>query len=49
MFSEAWNGSPLRFYSYLIHYAGGGRFPDKGKRTREQLMRDDVKKIYGDS
>jgi len=49
MFSEPWNGSPSRFDSYILHYAGGGRFPDKGKQSRVQLIRDDIKKIYGDS
>lgn len=48
MFSESWNGSPSRFDSYIIHYAGGAKFPDKGKRSLEQLIRDDVKRIYGD-
>lgn len=47
MFSESWNGSPSRFDSYIIHYAGGGRFPDKGRRNRMQLMKDDIEKIYG--
>jgi len=47
MFSEEWNGSPSRFDSHLIHYAGGGRFPDKGIRDWVQLMRDDIKIIYG--
>jgi len=47
MFSEKWNGSPSRFDSYIIHYAGFGRFPDKGKRSLEQLIKDDIKRIYG--
>ncbi len=46
MFSEEWNGAPSRFNSHLIHYAGGAAFPDKGKRSREQLIKDDVKRIY---
>ena len=49
MCSEGWNGSPSRFDSYIIHYAGGAKFPDKGERTREQLIRDDVKRIYGEA
>jgi len=49
MFSEEWNGSPSRFDSYIIHYAGGGKFPDKGKRDRIQLIRDDIMRIYGDN
>ncbi|MCK4792821.1 MAG: hypothetical protein KAV87_54330 [Desulfobacteraceae bacterium] len=47
MFSEEWNGSPSRFDSYIIHYAGAGSFPDKGKRSRIELMADDVRMIYG--
>jgi hypothetical protein len=47
MFSENWNGSPSRFDSYLIHYAGGGRFGDKGALTREQLIARDIRRIYG--
>lgn len=47
MFSEPWNRSPSRFDSYIIHYAGGGNFPDKGERDRIELMADDVRKIYG--
>lgn len=47
MFSEPWNGSPSRFGSYILHYAGYGAFPDKGGRTRTQLMKDDIMKIYG--
>ncbi len=47
MFSEDWNGSPSRFDSYLLHYAGGAKFPDKEARTRAELIRDDVKRIYG--
>ena len=48
IFSEPWNGSPSRFDSHIIHYAGHGAFPDKGKRSRVQLIRDDIKKIYGE-
>jgi len=47
IFSESWNGSPSRFDSYIIHYAGGGKFSDKGKRSKAQLIKDDIKKIYG--
>jgi len=47
MFSEPWNGSPSRFDSYIMHYAGGARFPDIGNRSRSDLMRDDIMKIYG--
>lgn len=48
MFSEPWHGSPSRFGSYIIHYAGAGAFPDKGNRTRVELIRDDIKEIWGD-
>jgi len=47
MFSEPWNGAPSRFNSHIIHYAGQGQFPDKGKRSRVQLIKDDIKRIYG--
>jgi len=47
MFSEPWNGSASRFESYILHYAGGGKFPDRGSRSRVQLMKDDIVKIYG--
>lgn len=47
MFSEPWNGSPSRFDSYILHYAGHGAFPDKGKRSRVQLIADDITRIYG--
>lgn len=46
MFSEAWNGSPSRFDSHIIHYAGGGKFPDKDNRAIEQLIKDDIARIY---
>lgn len=48
MFSEPWHGSPSRFGSYIIHYAGAGGFLDKGNRSRVELIRDDIKEIYGD-
>lgn len=47
IFSESWNGSPSRFNSHIIHYAGGGKFPDKGNHSRMQLIEDDIKRIYG--
>ena len=40
MFSEAWNGSPDKFKSHIIHYAG------KGRRSLSAI-RDDVRKVYG--
>jgi len=48
MFSEPWNDCQSRFNSYIIHYAGQGAFPDKYIRTRVELIRDDIKEIYGD-
>lgn len=47
MFSESWNGSPSRFDSFIIHYAGKAEFPDKGGRSRTGLIKDDIGKIYG--
>ena len=47
MFSEPWNGSLSRFDSYILHYAGGGKFPDKGDRSVLELMKDDIRRIYG--
>ena len=46
MFSEAWNGSPSRFDSYFIHYAGDAKFPDKGKMTRNELIKSDWDRIW---
>lgn len=43
MYSEEWNGSKSRFDAFIIHYAGQALFPEKGDRTRLQLMRDDAK------
>ena len=47
IFSESWNGGLSRFDSYIIHYAGRASFPDKGERSRVQLIRDDIERIYG--
>jgi len=47
MFSEQWNGSPSRFDSYILHYAGHAKFPDKGKRNKVQQIKDDIRRIYG--
>ena len=49
MFSGEWNGSPSRFDSHVIHYAGRARFPDKGTRSKVQLIIDDIEKIYGNN
>ena len=46
MFSERWNNNASRFDSYVIHYAGKARFPDKETRSRIELIKDDIKKIY---
>ena len=40
MFSESWNGSPNRFESYIIHYAGAGIF-DSGVYSRIEQIRQD--------
>lgn len=47
MFSEPWNGSPSRFDSHIIHYAGKAKFPDKGRRSRLELIKDDIRQLYG--
>lgn len=47
MFSEPWNGSPHRYNSNIIHYAGGARFPDLGNRTKLQIIQDDYNYFYG--
>ena len=45
MFSEKWNGSPNRFNSHIIHYAGAGVF-DHGPKNKQ--IANDYKRIYGD-
>jgi lipopolysaccharide biosynthesis glycosyltransferase len=45
MFSEGWNGSPDRFKSFIIHYAGAGVFDKKPKIAQ---MIKDYKQVYGD-
>lgn len=47
MFSEPWNKSANRFNSYMIHYAGGAKFLDRGNRSALELAISDKKKIYG--
>lgn len=47
MFSESWNGSPSRFDSHILHYAGGGNFPSRAGRAVPQLIADDITRIYG--
>lgn len=51
MFSEEWNrgfGSLSRYLSDIIHYAGQANFPDRGDRTRVELIRDDIQELWGD-
>jgi len=45
MFCEPWNGSPDRFDSFVIHYAGVGRFGNKFK-SRMHNIRHDFNKIW---
>tara|TARA_B100000700_G_C15056796_1_gene863249 strand:- start:881 stop:1588 length:708 start_codon:yes stop_codon:yes gene_type:complete len=46
MFSEAWNGSPDRFDSHIIHYAGRGIF-DEGVATDKLHQASlDYKRLY---
>jgi lipopolysaccharide biosynthesis glycosyltransferase len=45
MFSEEWNGFADRFKSFIIHYAGEGKFNPKLSRLENLLA--DYKKIYG--
>ena len=40
MFSEEWNGSPSRFDSHIIHYAGQGIFEQEMKNRLEQIKSD---------
>lgn len=47
MFSEAWNGSPSRFDSHIIHYAGRGIFEKDKIASRIEQARYDYGKIYG--
>lgn len=43
MFSESWNGSPSRFTSHIIHYAGAGTF-DKSNKLEQ--IKSDVYTFY---
>ena len=45
MFSEPWAGSPNRFDSHVIHYAGAGIFDNCS--TRLEQMQKDYKVLYG--
>ena len=40
MFSEEWNGSPNRFDSHIIHYAGQGIFEKSAKNKLHQAKLD---------
>lgn len=44
--SEAWNGSPDRFNSFIIHYAGKGVF-DPSVSTRLEQIRQDIEAVRG--
>lgn len=46
MFSEEWNGSPDRFKSHIIHYAGVGIF-EPGIDNKLEQMKKDVKVWWG--
>lgn len=46
MFSEEWNNNASRFDSYIIHYAGNGRFNPNCK-DRLDNMKQDALLIYG--
>lgn len=46
MFSQPWNGSPNRFDSFIIHYAGKGVFA-AGIRNRLEQIRNDIGVFYG--
>jgi len=46
MFFEKWNGFPNRFDSYMIHYAGQGKF-DSGVKNRMEQIKYDYKAMYG--
>jgi len=43
MFSEPWNGSPSRFDSHIIHYAGAGTF---NKPNKLEQIKSDVYHFY---
>jgi hypothetical protein len=51
MYSEPWNGSPSRFDSYIMHYAGCARFDNHvGSNSCEdklKLLRKDYELVYG--
>ena len=46
MFSEAWNGSPDRFDSHIIHYAGRGVFDEGIATNKLHQARLDYERLY---
>tara|TARA_Y100000593_G_scaffold95019_1_gene198395 strand:- start:3397 stop:4125 length:729 start_codon:yes stop_codon:yes gene_type:complete len=47
MFSEAWNGNPDRFDSYIIHYAGAGIFDGSRASSKLEQATQDYQRLYG--
>lgn len=43
MFSESWNGSPSRFNSHILHYAGAGTYD---KLNRVEQIKSDIYHFY---
>jgi len=46
MFSEHWNGSPDRFDSHIIHYAGAGIFEQGKVPNKIEQARSDYRRAY---
>ena len=46
MFSEPWNGSPDRFDSHIIHYAGQGIFDTGEASDKLEQAKLDYKRLY---
>ena len=46
MFSEGWNGSPDRFDSHIIHYAGRGIFDEGAATDKLHQAQLDYKRLY---
>ena len=46
MFSESWNGSPDRFDSHIIHYAGRGIFDEGQAKDKLHQAQLDYKRLY---
>ena len=47
MFSESWNGTPDRFNSHIIHYAGRGIFDEGAASDKLEQAKLDYKRLYG--